>query len=263
MKRHGIITVISLLIILLSGCRTSKMAHNGSVPEEQRLVTTLLASPSANELTASLSFNLSGRKVSGQLRMRRDHCIQLSASVLGLMEVGRVEFFPDRVVVMDRVHNIYSVCHYADVPYRNELGLDFEVVQAILWNRIFSPGSANTVDASTRINYQNTTPDGVTSFKEVECGYIFLSDGKSLLSTVKDGTGFHFRLDYSDFTALLKDFVYPLEQTYSLDTPSSFLKINVKLSSVSAGTGSWPDQTQVSRRMKQVTLDELLDYLEL
>ena len=263
MKRYSIIIPCFVLICLMSGCRTSRMARSSAKTEEQRLVTTLLAPPAANELTASVSFNLSGRKVSGQLRMRRDRCIQLSASVLGLMEVGRVEFFPDRVVVMDRVHNVYSVCHYADIPYRNELGLDFEVVQAILWNRIFSPGSANAVDASTRINYQNTTPEGITSFKEMECSYTFLSDGKSLLSTLKEGSGFSFRLDYSDFTALLKDFVYPLEQTYNLNTSSSVFKVIVKLSSASAGTGSWPDQTQVSRRMKQVTLDELLDNLEL
>lgn len=263
MKRYVIIFFSFLLILLLGGCRTSRTVSKTVDTEEQRLVTKLLDSPSASELTASLSMNISGRKVSGQLRMRRDRCIQLSASVLGLMEIFRVELFPDRVVVMDRVHNLFSVCHYADIPYRNELGLDFEVVQAILWNRIFSPGSANNVDASTRINYLNSTPDGINSFREVECGYTFLSDGKNLISTLKEGSGFKFRLDYSDFTALLKDFVYPLEQTYSLDTNSSFFKVLVKLSSVSAGIGSWPDQTSISRRMKQVALDELLDNLEI
>ena len=91
----------------------------------------LLEPPPVQELTASLSLNLEGNKVNGQLRMRRGRSIQISASMLGLVEVARVEFLPDMVVVMDRFHNVYSVFHYADIPYRNELGLDFDVVQAL------------------------------------------------------------------------------------------------------------------------------------
>lgn len=263
MNRLGVITACTLLLFFLSGCRSSKIARNNATSEERILVNTLLADPAPTEFTASVSFNLSGRKVNGQIRMRRDRCIQLSASLLGLMEVARVEFFPDRVVVMDRVHNLYSVCHYADIPYRNELGLDFNVVQAILWNRIFSPGSANSVDASTRIFYQNTTPDGIIALKDMECSYTFLSDGRHLLSTLKEVSGFRFRLDYSDFTAISKDFEYPLEQTYSLDSSSTDFDVVIRLSSAQSGKGSWPDQTQVGRRMKQVTLDELLEYLNL
>ena len=97
--------------LLLSSCRTISTARKEKDRQEEsdRLVHTLMEAPPVNELTASLSFNLQGTKVSGQLRMRCGRSIQISASMLGLMEVARIEFLPDMVVVMDRVHNLYSV----------------------------------------------------------------------------------------------------------------------------------------------------------
>ena len=80
------------------------------------MIHSLLEAPPVQELTSSLSLNLSGTKVSGQLRMRRGRSIQISASMLGLVEVARIEFLPDMVVIMDKFHNLYSVCHYADIP---------------------------------------------------------------------------------------------------------------------------------------------------
>ena len=216
-----------------------------------------MEAPPVNELTASLSFNLQGTKVSGQLRMRRGRSIQISASMLGLMEVARIEFLPDMVVVMDRVHNLYSVCHYADIPYRNELGLDFEVVQALLWNRIFSPGSESMNDAVSNLRLQPVAQDGTISIKDKEYGYTFLTDGKSRLDAVsKTGSTFRFNMKYTDFTAL---------SGLSIDVITTKVDVNaaIKMSSVQTDNKNWSDRTPVTRRMKQVTLDELLDNLNL
>ena len=72
------------------------------------MIHSLLEAPPVQELTSSLSLNLSGTKVSGQLRMRRGRSIQISASMLGLVEVARIEFLPEMVVIMDKFHNLYS-----------------------------------------------------------------------------------------------------------------------------------------------------------
>ena len=259
------ILLILLSTVLLYGCRSTSAARKQKGQKEQkseRIVHDLLDPPPVQELTASLSFNIGGNKVSGQLRMRRDHSIQISASMLGLVEVARIEFLPDMVVVSDRVHNIYSVCHYADIPYRNELGLDFEVVQALLWNRIFSPGSANLVDASTRLRIDRTDEQGNVYIRDIECGYEFISDGKGRLDAVtRSGGGFRFRIDYADFTAVSGKWKYPSELGVVINTSDSDIDLKVRISSVSTENKSWPDKTQVSRRMKQVTLDELLDNL--
>jgi hypothetical protein len=253
--------------LLLGGCRSSSALKKQREQQEQesaRLVHTLLEAPPVHELTASLSLNLNGTKVSGQLRMRRGRSIQISASMLGLVEVARIEFLPEMVVVMDRFHNLYSVCHYADIPYRNELGLDFEVVQAFLWNRIFSPGSANQTDASTRLRVDRTDEQGAVYIKDIECGYQFITDGKERLDALtKAESGYSFRIDYTDFTAVSGKWKYPLGLNASISLSGSDTNVAVRMSSVSTENKNWPDRTQVTRRMKQVTLDELLDNLDL
>lgn len=252
--------------LLLSSCRTISTARKEKVQQEEsdRLVHTLMEEAPVNELTASLSFNLQGTKVSGQLRMRRSRSIQISANMLGLMEVARIEFLPDMVVVMDRVHNLYSVCHYADIPYRNELGLDFEVVQALLWNRIFSPGSESMNDAVSNLRLQPVAQDGTISIKDKEYGYTFLTDGKSRLDAVsKTCSTFRFNMKYTDFTALSGKWQFPLGLSIDVITTKVDVNAAIKMSSVQTDNKNWSDRTPVTRRMKQVTLDELLDNLNL
>lgn len=266
MKQIRYILPLILTVLLMGGCRSSALKKQKEQQEQEstRLVHALLEDPPIQELTASLSLNLNGTKVSGQLRMRRGRSIQISASMLGLVEVARIEFLPEMVVVMDRFHNLYSVCHYADIPYRNELGLDFDVVQAFLWNRIFSPGSANMTDASTRLRVDRTDENGAVYIKDIECGYQFVTDGKERLDAiVKSESGYKFRVDYSDFTALSGKWKYPFSLTAAIHVSDTDLNISAKMSSVSTEKKNWPDRTQVTRRMKQVTLDELLDNLDL
>ena len=264
MRSIRYILPVLIAVLLLGGCRSSSSLRKQKERQEEsvRLVHALMETPPVHELTASLSLNLNGTKVSGQLRMRRGRSIQISASMLGLVEVARIEFLPEMVVVMDKFHNLYSVCHYADIPYRNDLGLDFEVVQAFLWNRIFSPGSANQVDASTRLRVDRKDEQGAVYIKDIECGYEFISDGKDRLDAItKSGGGFRFRADYSDFTAVSGKWMYPLGLTADIKTSDSDIHLSVKMSSVSTENRNWPDRTQVTRRMRQVTLEELLDNL--
>lgn len=254
--------------LLLSGCRSSSSIRKNKEAgqlEDSRLIHSLLAAPEAEELTASLSVNVQGTRITGQLRMRRDKSIQISASVLGLMEVARIEFLPEMVVVIDRYHNLYSVCHYADIPYRNELGLDFEVVQALLWNRLFSPGSANPADAATRLLVQSADDKGILSIKDMECGYTFTTDVKGRLASVsKSVNGDMFSIGYADFSRIPGISEFPAELSVSLPDKTSVLgQLDIKLSSLSTEKKNWQDRTQVSRRMRQVTLDELLDNMNI
>ena len=267
MRSFRYILPVLIAALLLGGCRSQSALRKQKAKEEQesaRMIQSLLEAPPVQELTASLSLNLSGTKVSGQLRMRRGRSIQISASMLGLVEVARIEFLPEMVIIMDKFHNLYSVCHYADLPYRNELGLDFEVVQAFLWNRIFAPGSANLVDASTRLRIDRADEQGNTYIRDIEYGYEFVvKDHERLDALGKSGSGYNFHIDYTDFTALSGKWKYPLGLNFQVKVSSTDVNVQAKMSSVSTENKNWPDRTQVTRRMKQVSLDELLDNLDL
>lgn len=269
MKRTLNILLLTCLLFVLSGCNATKKVLEGIAStgrEYEQLIQTLMAEPEAQELTSSISLSLNGTKVSGQLRMRRDKSIQISASLLGLMEVARIEFLPEMVVVMDKVHNVYSVCHYADIPYRNELGLDFQVVQALLWNRIFAPGATSSISAIQRLSVEKADANGNIAIRNREYGYVFNTKTKKYVESVSLSKGSDtFQLDYNDFSEIKGLGEFPTTLSFHINplSKSGGLSLLAKLSSISTEKKNWADQTQVSRRMKQVTLDELLDKLEL
>lgn len=264
MRHLNIISALFLALLLLGSCRSQSALKKQKEQMEQgvKLMQELISAPPVTELTASLSLNINGTKVSGQLRMRYGRSIQISASVLGLMEVARVEFLPDRVVVMDKMHNIYSVCHYADIPYRNELGLEFNVVQSLLWNRIFSPGCEDSQSAVSQLQVLEPDKDGNVRINERQYGYSFMTDGRDKLNAVtKVAAGYGFKMNYTDFTKVSGKWEYPQALSVEISDTETRNNITVKLSSVSTDRKDWPDRTQVNRRMKQVSLDELLDNL--
>ena len=254
-------------MLFLSGCGSMsslKKKKGESATDAANLVSNLLAAPPVTDLTASYSSNVNGTRISGQIRMRRDHSVQINANVLGLMEVGRIEFLPDRVILIDRVHNVYSACYYSDIPYRNEIGLDFYMVQALFWNRMFSPGSGDAVRASSRLVKGSPNADGNVPVLETEYGYQFMTNGVNrLLSSVKSGKSYKVGIDYSDFSEIKAGFEFPNTLGVNLTFPDITLPLNIRMSQISVEKKSWPDMTQISSRMKKVSFDELIDGLGL
>ena len=105
-------------------------------------------------LTAKVKFQLTGNAVgslgdmtvNGNLRMKRDDVVQLSLRALGF-EVGRLEFSPQDVLLIDRMGKRYVRAKYADVSFLRQAGLDFHAVQALFWNELFLPGTPQTEEA--------------------------------------------------------------------------------------------------------------------
>lgn len=270
MKRTGLLYLVlsAAIVLLLAGCRTSGTARkSASVSTDTHLETLRGLSEVVNtsELTAKVSFNLSGQKASGQLRMRRDRSIQIGISLLGLVEVARIEFMPDKIVIMDRTSNRYALCHYADLPLRNDLGLDFNVVQALLWNRLFSPGAANETEFLRNVVFSGTDgADGSYVYRERGYDYVFkVNPDRNLIQTSRTDSGRGVSIGYSDFRTVSDGFVFPMTMNLALDDGTISVSASFTLSSVSTAKGSWPDETGVGRRMTKVSLDELLQGLSL
>lgn len=266
MKVRNLIFPLVLLMLFLSGCGSvSSLKKKGQDDTgTNHLISNLLAPPPVTELTASYSTTVQGTRVSGQIRMRRDHSVQINANILGLMEVGRIEFLPDRVVMTDRVHNLYFVCNYVDIPYRNEIGLDYYMIEALFWNRLFSPGSDDITGASARLKEGAPDMYGNVPVTETEYGYLFKTDGKSkLLSSVKSGKGYEVSMDYSDFRDVSAGYEFPGGITVNLKFPDTDLSLNLKLSQISVEKKNWPDMTPISSRMRQVSFEMLIDSLGL
>jgi hypothetical protein len=151
-------TFIALSVFSLglgfTSCKTSRNATEATAVSTETKVKTKRneaakyveqiekAYPKASHLTAKTKMQIKyGSKdlsVSGNLKMKRDEAIQLSLRILGF-EVGRVEFTPAGVLVLDRINSQYFRATYNDVSYLKASGLDFNALQSLFWNELFAP----------------------------------------------------------------------------------------------------------------------------
>lgn len=143
-----IIGMLSSLALMLSGCRSTKNIAEVS-PEHtakaENIVDVLNARKieRSKPLTAKLNLELQlggkGVSVGGNLKMKKNEVIQLSVSAF-FMEVGRLEFTPDYMLVLDRMGKQYVKTTYNEVDFLKRSGLDFYSLQALFWNELFLPG---------------------------------------------------------------------------------------------------------------------------
>jgi hypothetical protein len=153
--RHAFIALsVFSLGLGFTSCKTSRNATEATAVSTETKVKTKRneaakyveqiekAYPKASHLTAKTKMQIKyGSKdlsVSGNLKMKRDEAIQLSLRVLGF-EVGRVEFTPVGVLVLDRINSKYFRATYNDVSYLKASGLDFNALQSLFWNELFAP----------------------------------------------------------------------------------------------------------------------------
>ena len=164
MMKH--LFLLSLLLLTLTSCRTARHAASGgsarpatSAPSATPKPSAALAKASVAKVNAQrlnqqhvtarvqVALTAKGKEVSasGQLRMKRDDVIQLSVTLLGF-EVGRMEFTPTDVLVIDRVHKQYVRAAYSDIPFLASTGIDFYALQSLFWHELFVPGKRGVPD---------------------------------------------------------------------------------------------------------------------
>ena len=162
-RRKTIISIVLALPFLLGACSSSKKALNAPPPNTTVDIPIV---PTANtpedtynyvkkvcnnavttkNIVSNIDFNLkSGSKditVDGKISMKKDEVIRIQLSPMGLVEVGRMEFTPDSVLIMDRIHKEFVKVGYNDVNFLKNNGINFNSLQALFWNQLFVPGTS-------------------------------------------------------------------------------------------------------------------------
>lgn len=106
-------------------------------------------------ITGSMNFTirLGEKKISvdGALRMRKDEVIrlQLYAPILGF-EIGRLEFTPDYVLIIDRYHKQYIKADYNQVDFLQKQGITFYSLQSLFWNQLLLPGAKQVKESDLK-----------------------------------------------------------------------------------------------------------------
>ena len=237
----------------------------------------------SSKIDFSISRGSSDINVGGKLQMRRDEVIriQLNVPIIG-MEAGRLEFTKDYVLIMDRIHSEYVKADYSQVDFLKDNGLNFYALQALFWNQLFVPGQTKVTDAMLKqftanlVSGSTTTP--VTLQKD-KMKYTWQTDSKSGLiqrvdvdynSTSNGST--HVSCDYAEFKSLgVKSF--PNSITLNMQTTAKLpagtaggkqlpknMKMGIKMKGIETN-GKWDSFTTVSKKYKQVSVDDILKKL--
>ena len=225
---------------------------------------------------ASVSVKLGGKDVTvpGSLHMRKDKVIrlQLFIPVLGT-EIGRLEFTPDYVLVVNRLAKEYVKGDYNQLDFLRDNGISFYSLQALFWNQLIVPGK-NAVTASDakeytvdlgetgsyvpmtlskgNMKYQWRASRTSNALTSAVITYNSTGSGTSMLSWL-----------YSNFTAVSgKNF--PRTQEFSFMTTVDGKKqegtIKIDMSEVKTSS-NWETETALSSKYKKVDAEDALSRI--
>ena len=122
MKRP-LLLLLSVLMVLLSGCRSHRNVPSVAPPEPEVVAPTAPREYSVVNFTASVE----GVRVNGQLRIAKDSLVWANATKV--VELGRAMASPDSVWVNAPVMGISFAGTYADLQRQTRQQVTFEEIQ--------------------------------------------------------------------------------------------------------------------------------------
>nr|WP_287903454.1 DUF4292 domain-containing protein [Prevotella sp.] len=297
-KNKNFVKVIALCLpLLLGACGTKKIVEgNGSASTSQSQNAnssrghqsealkklTFVQKVSDNQvysknIVGNMSFSLQmGSKdisVPGALRMRKDQVIriQLFIPILGT-EVGRLEFTPDYVLIIDRLHKEYIKADYNQVDFLKKQGVNFYSLQALFWNQLLLPGNQRVSESDLKKFDADLDAAGdvvPVTFKQGNMTYAWGADrntGRILQSDVKYKTANSnsvLHIDYSNFKNVgVKQFPASLKLKFMTDLAKSDKEMQISIDMNAVKTDSnWEEETKVSDKYKKVSPEDVLSKI--
>lgn len=288
--------VAAMALMLMASCgSTKKMEGTGKVNAQDKKTETKTAEAEkaaairnlayvqkvvdnqvyAKNIVGNMTFNLqAGNKditVPGKLSMRKDEVIriQLFIPILG-SEVGRLEFTPSYVLIVDRMHKEYIKADYTQVDFLKKQGISFYTLQALFWNQLILPGEKEVTKSNLKKFDVNLNAAGNEVPVTVKNGYMTYAwntsreNGRITSADVNYQSSQHgtsrLHVDYSKFKSVGVK-MFPATQVMSFMTTATQkkqeMKLILNLNEVKTDS-NWSTQTEISKKYKQVSPEEAL-----
>lgn len=294
MNISKIATILPVAALLLASCASQKSATTSVTTATKTTTATTQDSPELQQLTfvqkvydnqvytqnivGNMTFTLQhGDKdisVPGSLHMRKDAVIrlQLFVPLLG-SEVGRLEFTPDKVLMVDRLHKEYIEAGYDEVDFLKENGISFYSLQALFWNQLFLPGQQKLSESALKKFTVDTNASGNTLPVSAKSGNMTYqwnankTSGRIEKANIKYQSATHgtssLNWTYNNFTSVgVKSF--PALQSFTFATSATKTKqeatVTIKMSEVKTDS-KWDTTTTISSKYKKVDAEDILKKL--
>ena len=211
--------------------------------------------------------------VGGSLHMRKDDVIRIQLTAFGLMEVGRLEFTKDYVMIVDRIHKEYIKADYNKVSFLQRNGLNFYSLQALFWNMLFMPGTKKVTDDMLKqfaLNLQSSAAMVPVNLKQGNMSYVWQTESKTgqikqteITYADKSSGTTKIICKYDDFKPVgTKMFPHMLTlngKTQATQKPRD-VKVGIKLKGVKMDK-DWETRTTLSGKYKAVSVEEVLEKI--
>lgn len=201
---------------------------------------------------------------SGSLKMKKNDVIQLSLvdPLLGMVELGRMEFTRTRVLIIDRVNKQYVEVPYSDVSFLKRANIDFNTLQALFWHEVFEPGKS----VLTADNFNMTDKGNQVDLTYVDqmLTYNFQTQRKQAMLTRTDinnpsDASYSFSFHYNEFTSF-EGQQFPKNMTMSFTADSQTTSLSLSLSSIK-NSSDWIARTSAPAKYKEANPEKLFQML--
>lgn len=242
-----------------------------NVTNAEMLAKVMANASSSNCLVASIDFNLkSGSKdisVDGKLSMKRDEVIRIQLVPMGLMEVGRMEFTKDSVLIIDRIHKQFLKSSYSQVSFLRNNGIDFNALQALFWNQLFVPGEksfgqSQLEQLEVKGNQASLQKGKMNYFWVMNEGMDHIDSATATYKSNDNGTS-KMAWEYADFKKFGEQ-LFPTKQNIALSTKAKgtnkVINFGMYLKNMKADS-KWDSFTKVSSKYKPVDIDHVINQI--
>ena len=210
--------------------------------------------------------------VPGSLHMRNGEMIRIQAFIplLG-SEVGRIEFTPNYVLVIDRMHKEYIKASYDQVDFLKNNGLNFYSLQALFWNQLFVPGTKSISDANlTDFSVADAISGKTIALSKGNLKFAWniapnttrISTAKATYSSVAHGNS-SLNWTYSNFTPV-EGKMFPAYQKFTFATTAIKNQQNISLTIDMDGVkndSKWDTKTEISSKYKKIEATDIFSKL--
>lgn len=289
MKIKNILFAVALggMTLAMAGCGSKKAAtegtsstvdkHNGGNVQALAFVQKVANQKvSTQNIVGKMSLNVHmGSKnitVPGSLHMRYGEVIRIQAFIplLG-SEVGRIEFTPDYVLVIDRLHKEYIKEDYNKVDFLKNNGLNFYSLQALFWNQLFVPGTKSISEANLMdFGVTETGNSKNITLKKGNLNIVWnadnangrISTAKATYSSLTQGKS-SLNWTYSNFKAAAGK-MFPAYQKFTFATTAIKNQSNISLTIDMDGVktdSKWEAKSEISKRYKKIEATDVFGKL--
>ena len=185
-------------------------------------------------------------------------------------EVGRIEFTPDYVLVLDRMHKEYIKADYNQLDFLRDNGLNFYSLQALFWNQLFLPGSNKVGEGDMdKFNVSATSEFQTVSLHRGNMDYTWSADvtGRIAKAKVCHSSTSHgnstLDWDYSRFVSVGSKF-FPARQSFTFSSTAikgkGTTSVVIDMDDVKTDE-KWDARTEVSSRYKKIEASDVFGKL--